>query len=538
MLFFSLRKSVCISLNLLCIFSIGFFLSCKKSNNSSEQQDFFNKNILRYDVNAPFTSLNPPDVKASGSNNVFPLLYSYLFVPNSSGKLTPDLATKWVLDSDNLRWTIHLRKDAVFHNSKAVTSNDVKYSYEKWIKNFRPNLSSVINRISLLSDSALCIHLYKEDPLILQKVWDFEIVPHAEGGEIDFFNHPIGSGPFKFKHRKGAKKVVLEDNEDYFLGRPSPDQIIFYFEPDKERSWSRLLAGDTDIAQEISPENYEMIRQYEDRFYFDLCILSHYTILLYNTYDPLFSDLAVRRALTLAIDREYIAKEILRGYGKVAVGPMGIDSPYHNPEVNPLPFDPQKAISLLKTAGWSHDGKDRWLYRGGKPFEFKLLLFKESQIEKKVTRYIQLCLNNIGIKVHLKAYPFEELKKAYFRNNEFQAVLTEIDGASRNPEFLKSLWTSGASRKSEAGCFKHPKVNRLIQKAFDEKNPEKRKKFFFEIDALITSLQPGTFLYQKTAINAMSKRFSLPYQFSLIHEGIHRLRRAALTQNWKINNNR
>jgi ABC-type transport system substrate-binding protein len=184
---------------LFCLLLQGFTITCGKVDDTSGQKELSRENVLRYDVNNSFTSLNPVTVEASGSNHIFPLLYSYLFVPDSNGKLRPELAAKWSFDSQKLQWTIHLRKDAVFHNNKAVTSKDVKYSYETWIKNIRPDLYLVINRISLLSDTALCIRLKKEDPLILQKIWDFEIFPYPDGDEIDYYNHPIGSGPFKFK---------------------------------------------------------------------------------------------------------------------------------------------------------------------------------------------------------------------------------------------------------------------------------------------------------------------------------------------------
>jgi peptide/nickel transport system substrate-binding protein len=522
-----LKRRKVINIILLGILLAGFTVYCGKPDDPSKRMDLAKDNVLLYDVTNSFTSLNPAEIMASGSANVFPLLYSYLFVPDSSGKLRPDLATKWYFDSQKLQWIIHLRNDAVFHNNKAVTSKDVKYSYETWIKNFRPDLYLVIDRISLLSDTALCIRLKKEDPLILQKIWDFEIFPYPDDGEIDYYNHPIGSGPFKFKERHTNKEIHLEANANYYNGRPSLDKIIFYYQPDKEKAWVRLLTGETDIAQEITPKNYAMIRQYKDRFYFDHNTLYYYTILLYNTYDPLFSDPAVRRALTYAIDREHIVKDILNGYGVVANGPMGVGSPYHNPEVKPMDFDPQKAVALLKEAGWSHDGTGRLLYKAGKPFEFTILVFKESQIEKKVARYIQLCLNDLGIKVHLKALAFEELKKKYFGNTEFQVVLTEFGGAYRIPEDLKDYWI-GTNGKAIAGCYEHPEVTRLIKEALEEKDQEKQKELFYKVDTLITSLQPGTFLFQKTAIDAMSKRFSLPPPFSLTHEGIHRLRHAAL----------
>ena len=135
---------------LLVIVLINVASSCGKPDETSIRKNLSNENVLRYDVNNSFTSLNPATIKASGSNHIFPLFYSYLFVPDSSGKLLPDLARKWVFDPEKLQWTIHLRKDAVFHNNKAVTSKDVIYSYKKWINIFRPNLSSVIARIYML----------------------------------------------------------------------------------------------------------------------------------------------------------------------------------------------------------------------------------------------------------------------------------------------------------------------------------------------------------------------------------------------------
>jgi ABC-type transport system substrate-binding protein len=144
-----------------------------------------------------------------------------------------------------------------------------------------------------------------------------------------------------------------------------------------------------------------------------------------------------------------------------------------------------------------------------------------------VARYIQLCLNELGIQARLQTLHYEELQRKWYRNMEFQVVLTEFVGTYRNPEDLKDYWT-GNNGKSIAGCFEHYEVTRLIKKCFEEKDLEKRKKMFYEIDTLITSLQPGTFLFQKTAIDTMSKRFSLPRQFSLTNEGIYRLRHAAL----------
>jgi peptide/nickel transport system substrate-binding protein len=515
---------------LFCIFLIGSIFSCKEAGTPSVVEKSRKENILHYDVSAPFTSLNPAEVRLSGSTHIFPLLYSFLFVPNSKGKLEPDLALKWTYDAENHAWTIYLRKDALFHNKQPVTSKDVKYTFEQWLKNIRPVLALSIERIFPLSDNAIRIYLKKDEPDFPQKIWDMEIVWHPDKSKIDYYNHPIGSGPFKFKSRKEEMQVALEANEDYYHGRPSLAGIVFHFQQNKEKSWTTLLSGETDIICEISPKNYEMIQEYENRFYFDLYTLPWYSILLYNTIDPLFSDPDVRLALSYCIDREYIVTNILKGLGRVAVGPMGVESPYRNPNLMPIPYDPHNALMLLKKGGWCYDQKGRYLEKQGKKFEFTLLLTRESQIEKKVAQYIKLCLNDLGIRVQLQLLPYNELHRRYFRNTEFQAVLTGFRALSRSPERIRDLWSPHGSKQAMAGCFDNPEVTRLFNKVLDEKDPARRKQLFHNIDLLITSLNPGTFLFHKTAIDVMSKRFKVKYPFSLNYEGIYRLKYASLNE--------
>ncbi|MFH1674928.1 MAG: ABC transporter substrate-binding protein [Pseudomonadota bacterium] len=516
---------------LLCIPLICSLVSCTKTDVAPDKKSPQNENILRYDVNAPFTSLNPTEVPGSGSNYVFPLLYSFLFVPNTNGELEPDLAVKWTYDSESFTWTIHLRKDALFHNNKKVTSRDVEYSLESWLTTYSPSLYSLIERILILSDNILSIRLKRSDPDFLKQIWDFEIIQEPSEDKIDYYNRPIGSGPFKFSYRKGEKEVTLVANENYYNGQPSLDGVVFYYQPDKEKAWTRLLSGETDLIQEISPKNYEIMKQYEKQYYFDLYTLPYCVLLLYNTTDPLFSDPNVRIALSHAIDRQYIIKNILCHSARVAAGPMGVDSPFSSPAVKPIPYDPDKGLRLLNKAGWSYEKGECYLTKDGKCFEFVILLFEEYQIEKKIARYIKLCLNDIGIKVRLRLLPFKELVRRYRRNNEFQAVITEFATVHDEPKYLAELWSPYRSNKSRAGCFAHPEVTRLLHQALNEGNASKQKDLFHKVDALISSLQPGTFLFQKLAIDIMTNRFSLSFPFTLDHQGIYRLKYVSLNKN-------
>ena len=485
-------------------------------------------NTLRIDVNAAFGTLDPSITDGSGSNHIFPLLFSYLFVPDPDGELKPDLATAWSYDPGSRTWTIQLRADARFHTDDPVTAADVIYSLTAVFENLRPALGEQVDAITRLADSAVEIRLNADDPEFPKKIWDIDIIPESGPDRFDYYKNPVGSGPFRFASRNKAEEVVLEANPDFYGGRPKLDNVVFYFEPDQDRSWTRLLAGRTDIAAEITPEHYEMIQRFEDRFHIDRYTLKYYTILLYNTYDPLFSDPSVRTALTLAIDRQAMVRDILRGYGRIATGPMGVDSPYADPDIKPLPYNPKASIRRLIAAGWRYDAAGRYLHKNNRPFAFTLLVPRESAIKKQVARQIQLNLNDIGIKVRLEALPLDGLIAKYYRNTSFEAVLIEFAGAYRSVEQLSDIWSSGMEQYAMAGKFSHREVNNLFSNSLKGKKNVEPIGIYHSIDALITNLQPGSFLFHQTAIDIMSKRLSLPCPFTLNYDGIFRLRHAVI----------
>lgn len=505
-----------------------FLYACDSDMQSHTGSSAFNRdNVLRYDVQAPFGTLAPFNTGASGSMHVFPFLYSYLFIPDEEGNLKPDLAIRWDFNPERLAWTIELREDARFHDGKPVTARDIKYSVDSVVKK-SVQLRDSIAGVFCMSGTKVRIDLKKKDPLFLQSLWRVDICPAHGGSAVDYYNRPIGSGPFVFQSRQDDEQVILKANDDYYAGRPSLDGIVFSYQPDREKTWTRLLRGETDIATEISPLNYKMTKQVEDLFYFDQRILGYCSVLLYNTHDPLFSDPRVRMALTHAIDRQFIVEEILKGFGTVAKGPLGVRSEFCDPEARPVVYDPEKALNLLNSAGWSHAQDGRLVFSDDRPFTFTLLIFKESQVEKTVARYIQLCLDEIGIRMRVKTVPFHELLNAYYRGAAFQAVLTEFATGEGDLTLLRNVWLPPISSCSMVGFFHDPECTRLLTEALQARQPERRRFLVQAFDARIVSLQPCTFLFQKLAINVMSKRFRLSDPFSMNYRGICCLKNASL----------
>lgn len=493
------------------------------------------KNVLRMDISASFSTLDPYKEPTGGSTLVFPFLYSFLCVPDMSGKLRSDLATRWQYDPQTFTWTVTLRSDAKFHDGTPVTAEDACYSIRR-AKNINPGLYGHVMELKPVSDLTFSMRLACHDPQYLEKIWITEILPRNADAQIDYYNAPIGSGPFRFSHRQGQKRIFLEANPAFYEGPPSLDGVMLTYQPNQEAIWTRLLAHKTDVSEDVPPKAYEKLKPYKDRFYFNTDICNRFTIMLYNTQDPLFSDKRVRRAMTHAIDRQYIVNHFCEGMAKMAVGPMGIDSVFQNPAVEPMEYDPETAIRLLQLAGWHYHPDNQYLSKEGRPFEFTLLVNNEYKIDKQIAHFIKLCLNDIGIRMHIRTLPIGSLASRYQQNDEFQAVLTELTAGQHEPEYLQYFWSPMYSDCSEAGCFRHPEVTRLLKQSAATANFEQKKSILRRVDALIRDLQPGTFLFHRVFVSAMSKRFELRHPFETSYQGLYNLRHAKLSGNYKIGN--
>lgn len=481
------------------------FVSCNQTD-SHGTEELLSKNILRYDVNEPFASLNPLDYQ-SGSGSIFPFLYSYLVIPNSKGELEADLAKSWIYDSKTYTWTVSIRKDARFHNGETVTADDVVHSIKTELSNWDPTLFAAIREIVATADDRIVIKLKENQPDYLAKISGLEIVPLSNSSGSCYYPS-IGSGPFRFVSRNGSTEVMLAANKDYYGGHPELDGVVFYYQPHKEKTWARLLSGQTDVASEIAPDDYNIIKNKRERYYFDVSCINYCTVLLFNVRDPLFSDLKTRQALACAVDRERIINEALSGCGRIPVDLIPDERP-----------DPARALALLKEAGWNLSGDGR-LRRNGRPFEFTIFVFDQQQVEKRVAAYLQLCFSELGIRTRIKALPYESFF-AHYNNRNFQTVIIEY---RLGPPFFHL----DSNRRKRIGEV-DPDILRMM--AFDSgmiRDPEGKGVSLGPKYDFVIPKQPAVFLFRKITANVMSRRFKLRYPFRLTHEGKHRLRHASL----------
>ncbi len=465
--------------------------------------------ILHIDVAAPFDTFDLSDDSTSGSSFIHPFLFSTLFTLTDEGGIGPALSTAWNYAEESKSWTVTIRGDVFFHSGSRVIASDVKSSLLRFFERADPAVYSEVQEISIISDHCLSIALRVDDREFLRKIRQIPIVPASREGQSDDLKQPVGSGPFRFSYRIDDKEVGLVANERDYRGRPSIDKIVFHYVADSQVSWARLLKGETHIAFGITPKDWAILEQYRDRFHLKTRALPYFVILLYNTSDLLFQSPKVRWAMTQAINRAYIVERIIQGFGEVASGPVWSHSPFHNPEITPVPYDPGHALELLSEEGW-HLQPNGCVAKDGKCFEFTIFLFEGLEVHRRIGEYIQLCLNDLGLKAHLQSVRHDQLIQKYAYNKEFQAVLTKFRGVHEDLRPAQGLWCTGSGKTAFAGCFADSEVDSLVYEAVKEDDSVKKRTLLNRFESRLVYLQPGALLYYDVATDVISKKIRLP----------------------------
>ncbi len=501
------RKTTCWKLSLIpCIILIicaaGILFARFKPETGPSQEIDRGGKVFRFDVPLPIGSLDPKPDEGGSAALVFKFLYSYLFIINEDGQLDPDLATSWSYDKESFTLTIQIRNGAQFHDGSSVTAYDVAYSIQGPLKKALPSTYHLVDGITAVNETTIVICLKKDDPAFLEKICGFEIVKLPKLNEKNNLMNPIGSGPFKFGYRIGSEEVGLMANENYYRGRPRIDNVIFYYQADREKSWARLLAGKTDLVRGILPNDYQMMKHYEDRFYFKTNVDLFQIVLRYNTNDFYLNDPRVRMALSCAVDRQHIVRVIMSGIGVVPPGVLGYYFSRKYPDLKPIPYDPSKSIRLLNEAGWTYDSRGTYLQKDGKPFELTILFIEENRLHESIARYVQLCLNDLGIRVHVQPLHFGEFVQRYWNEGDFQAVITEFQDA-RNA--MNSIFEDSPVLR---GNRSDPRIEWIVNKVRHETDHSRKEELLKELTFLLESLQPSTTLVQKVSLDVLSRRFN------------------------------
>lgn len=453
----------------------------------------------------------------SPSSYIVDLVFDGLVKYDKNVELVGSLAQSWDIEDEGLTIVFHLRKGVKWHDGHPFTAEDVKFTYQSLINPDVPTPYSgdfkMIKRLEIVDDYTIKV-IYKEPFAPGLTSWGMPIMPKhiLEDQNLittDFARNPIGTGRYKFKRWKTGERIDLVSNHGYFEHRPYIDRYIYRVIPDPATMFLELETLGID-SMGLTPLQFTRLTEtafFKKRFQKFKYPSFVYTYMAYNLKDDRFKDKRIRQALNYAVDKKEIIDGVLLGEGRVCTGQFVPESWAFNKDVKPYPFDQDKALTLLKQAGWHDTDGDGWLDRDGKQFEFTILTNQGNDMRRMTAEIIQRRLKDIGIKVDIRILEWSVFINEFVNKKRFEALILGW-GLGREPDCY-DIFHSSKTKLGEFNfiSYSNPEIDRLLiegRRTFDR---EKRKKIYHKIHEILYDDQPYMFLYVPYSLVAVHNRF-------------------------------
>lgn len=467
------------------------------------------------------SGLIPNITSDSTSHDIGNLIYSNLVRTDKELRLEGELAERWEVSTDEMTITFHLRKGVKWHDGEELTADDVDFTYRYMIDPKTPTAyaesfrqikhAEVVDRYTYrvthekpYAPALLSWGMWILPRHILEAPWKAGVDPRTTQQN----RHPVGSGAYLFKEWKTGEKVVLEANPNYFEGRPYFNRVVYRIIPDQSTIFLELKARNVDMSG-LSPIQYRRQTDYpafRKNFYKYQYLANGYAYLGFNLLDPRFQDKRVRQAMAYAINKQEIIEGVLLGLGRPAVGPYKPGTWWYRDDIQPFPFDPERAKALLAEAGWKDSDGDGILDRDGRPFSFTVRTNQGNLVRQQTAEIIQRRLRAVGIDVKIHIVEWAAFINTFIKKKDFEGIILGW-GLGLDPDQY-DIWHSGKTGPDELNhiSYKNPKVDALLEagrRTFDE---AKRKVIYGEFQEIMAEEQPVIFLYVPEALPVVSSR--------------------------------
>jgi peptide/nickel transport system substrate-binding protein len=471
-------------------------------------------------------NLNPYILNDVPSDDVARLIFDGLVKTNNKLEAQPYLAEKIDISSDNLTYTVKIKQGVKFHDGVELTAEDVMFSYniakDPGYAGPRKSNFDMIESMKKIDNYTVEFKLNKIDVTFYPTTLSFGIVPKhllekvpvKDMGDYTAFNKkPIGTGPFKFTEWVEGQYVKVEKNPEYFDGSPYIDSITYKIVPDQNALILALQSGEIDYGA-VPSTDIKKVREWVDsknkRVEEGLDLA--YTFIGYNSKNPLFADKRVRQALTTAINREDLVKFVLEGEGEVANVPESPLSWAYSNDVSKFAYAPDKAVQLLKEAGWVKGADGKLKNAKGEVFKFSLQTNAGNKAREDIISIVKDQLKELGIEVKIEAIEFQALVEKLTKTRKYDAIVIGW-GLSAFPDLYEIFHSDNSSEGAFNFVFyKNPEVDALISQARQTPDKTKYKEIYASIYKKISEDQPYTFLYYPKTHSVLPKNL-MGYEF-------------------------
>ncbi len=466
-----------------------------------------------------YESLNPMQTTDAHARDIYQQIFLLLLVENSDLlTFSPRLAKTWEFSQDRRQLTFHLRDDVFWSDGVKVTAYDVKATYEIQIHPdvlwSSRHLKKHIDSVSVLDDYTVTYHFNHVYPYQVMDVNDGPVLPKhfldryepSQIKSIPIEDFPV-DGPFKIGKWEKGQSLTLIPNETYYeKGKPFLSKVIFKIIPDPMTLITQLRSGEIDCMESAPPSEVDVLR----KDYPDLQIIDYdgrgYVYIGWNAARTPFDNPRIRRVLSLAINRKMIIDNLYYGLARECVGPFPPLIWAYCPDIEPIPFDPAEASRILAGEGYIDSDGDGYLEKDGQVFEFELLTNQGNQLRADIQVMVQEQLKKIGIRVIPVTMEWTVMLSRH-KAADFDAIISAWRASTKAD--LSPIWSCEARREGGYNRvdYCNPVVDSLNSLACSMLDFDEARPLFYEAQKIIYEEQPYTFLYVRSEILVLHKRF-------------------------------
>ena len=445
---------------------------------------------------------------------------------------TGRLAERWTWAADSLSIAFHLSPRARWHDGRPVTAADVRFTYELTkdpaaASSDRSTLAGIDSVTTTDSLTAVFWFARKHPEQFYDAGGRLLVLPahlwrDVKPDSLDAAPHaaaPVGSGPFRFSRAEPGVLIELVANTEYHLGRPKLDRVIIRHATDPAAASAQLLAGEVDFYEALTPEHVALVAGTPD-------VVARigpgvsYAYLVFNQRDaqgsgrphPLFADRELRRALTMLVDRETIARSILDSLARGGLGPFPRGLSVADTTIRQIPFDTARAVAVLDSLGWRDANGDGVRERDGRPLRFTLLVPTSSAARVKAATILQQQLAAGGVAVELEQVDIQRFM-GDFGGRRFDAALGAWVLNDGSPSGARNTWGShGATLQGgqNTGSYMNVAFDAQVDSGLATFDMAARKRHFREAYQIAVDDAPAIWLYDPRNAYGIHRRFQTP----------------------------
>jgi peptide/nickel transport system substrate-binding protein len=375
----------------------------------------------------------------------------------------PRLADSWTWAADSLSIAFHLNPRARWHDGRPVRARDVQFTISLY-KN--PELAAPIAPLLAdvdsvsVSDSLTPVFWFSHrsaqqfydaaDIALILPEHVYGVIPVSSLPSSDVLRHPIGSGRFRFRRWVPNATIEVVSNREHYRAPARLDRVIWTVAPgDFGAASTRFLAGEADFFGSVRAAMLPQIAKAPD-----LRLIEYpgftFGYMVFNMRDPanpesphpLFSDISMRRALTMSVDRASLVKNVFDSLAIPSIGPTVRAMATTDTSITQIAYDQQRAMHLLDSLGW-RTGRDGVRARNGKQLAFTIMVPSSSKDRERLAVLMQDQFKRVGVRVSILSVEPNVFVRQQDAHSFDAAIETWL--ADPSPGGIRESWGSAAA---------------------------------------------------------------------------------------------